>query len=164
MLAILPKPFRYVLFETPNCLNRLANEVFESLALLMPDAENLLSAKKALLMLGPKPKNADFGPLEDLHHSLGQLGPGFAALLENSLESGDLFVESPIQISAYSPALQERLKPLQTAADQLATLNSNCPRESAQIVLSCIKKLYPSADITEWLEARGCNEEIVRLI
>ena len=164
MLALLPKPFRHLLFETPSCLNALANEVFESLALLMPDADNLLAAKKSLLMLGPKPRSTDYGPLEDLHQSLAQIGPGFAALLENSLESGDLFVESPIQISAYSPALQERLKPLQIAADQLTTLDSNCHKEAAQIVLSCMRTLYPSADITQWLEARGCNEEIIRLI
>lgn len=164
MLALLPTPFRHLLFETPDCLSTLANEVFESLALLMPDSDNLLAAKKGLLMLGPKPRSADFGPLEDLHQNLSQIGPGFAALLENSLESGDLFVESPIQIDAYSPALQERLKPLQVAADQLTTLESPCSVEAAQIVLSCMKTLYPSANIIEWLEARGCNEEIIRLV
>lgn len=164
MLALLPKPFRHLLFETPDSLNTLANEVFESLALLMPDSENLLAAKKALLMLGPKPKNSDFEPLEELHHSLTQIGPGFAALLENALESGDLFIESPIQISSYSPALRERLQPLQKAADDLITLDSNCSIEAARIVLSCIKTLYPGADITDWLKARGCNETIIRSI
>lgn len=155
MLALLPKPFRHLLFETPNNLNTLANEVFESLALLMPDPENLVGAKRALLMLGPKPQNADFKPLEELHQSLCQIGPGFAALLENALESGDLFVESPIQISSYSPAIRERLGPLQTAADQLSKLDSRSSIEAARIVLSCMKSLYPAADIDDWLKARG---------
>ncbi len=155
MLALLPTPFRHLLFEAPDNLNILANEVFESLALLMPNSENLLAAKRALLMLGPKPRSADFGPLEELHQNLNKIGPGFAALLENALESGDLFVESPIQISAYSPALQERLRPLQDAADKLTTLSSGCSKEAAHIVLSCMKTLYPDADIAGWLEARG---------
>ncbi|MEI6806526.1 MAG: hypothetical protein WCK49_08505 [Myxococcaceae bacterium] len=155
MLALLPTPFRTLLFDTPENLNTLANEVFESLALLMPDSKNLLAARRALLMLGPKPQNSDFGPLEELHQSLSKIGPGFAGLLENALESGDLFVESPIQISAYSPALQERLKPLQTAADELVSLESGESLEAAHIVLSCMKALYPDADIHGWLEARG---------
>lgn len=155
MLALLPKPFRHLLFDPPKNLNMLANEVFESLALLMSDSKNLLAAKRALLMLGPHPQSADFGPLEELHRNLTQIGPGFAALLENSLESGDLFVESPIQIRAYSPALQKRLQPLQTAADELSLLDPNYSIEAAHIVLSCMKQLYPDADITGWLEARG---------
>jgi hypothetical protein len=155
MLALLPKPFRHLLFETPNNLNMLANEVCESLALLMPDSRNLIAAKRALLMLGPYPQNSDFGPLEELHQSLNQIGPGFAALLENALESGDLHVESPIRIDAYSPALRDRLAPLQTAADKLTCLDSKCSVEAAHIVLSCMKSLYPGADIDDWLKARG---------
>lgn len=162
MLAILPRPFRHLLFEAHDNLNTLANEVFESLGLLMPDSEQLIAAKRVLLMLGPRPRNSDFEPLEELHQELNSVGPGFAALLENSLESGDLFVESPIRIDAYSPALQERLKPLQEAADQLISIKKPRPLEAARIVLTCMQAMYPSADIAAWLQARGCQDEIVR--
>jgi len=155
MLALLPKPFRHLLFETPDNLNTLANEVCESLALLMPDSRNLIAAKRALLMLGPYPPNSDFGPLEELHQSLNHIGPGFAGLLENALESGDLYVESPIQIDAYSPAIRERLGPLQAAADKLVNLDSKCATDAAHVVIACMKSLYPAADIDDWLQARG---------
>ncbi|MES2503939.1 MAG: hypothetical protein V4534_03585 [Myxococcota bacterium] len=162
MLTLLPRPFRHLLFEEHDNLNSLVNEIFESLALLMSNSESLVAAKKAILMLGPTPQEYDFRPLEDLHQDLGRIGPGFAALLENSLESGDLFIESPIQIDAYSPALRERLKPLQEAADKLSLLDLNYSVQAAQIVLTCLKTLYPQAQIADWLAARGCSDEIVR--
>ena len=162
MLTVLPRPFRNLLFEQPGNLNSIANEVFASLALLMPDASQLVAAKRVLLMLGPKPSEYDFGPLEDLHSSLAQMGPGFAALFEDALESGDIFVESPIHIDSYSQALRDRLGPLQTAADSLSSPKGQTPVEAARIVLTCIHTLYPTADLRGWLAGRGCSEEIVR--
>ncbi|MBL4817645.1 MAG: hypothetical protein JKY15_00245 [Deltaproteobacteria bacterium] len=162
MLTLLPKPFRHLLFNQPQSINSLALEVFAALALLMIDSVKLQEAQRALLMLGPPPADTDFRPLEDLHKNLSQIGPGFAALLEESLESGEIYVESPLHINAYSPAIRDRLKPLQIAADRLNALDeSDKGLHAARIVVSCLKDLYPKLDITEWLSARGCSKEIL---
>jgi hypothetical protein len=163
MLTVLPRPFRHILFEhADENLNTIVNHVFDSLALLMPDASKLVGAKRVLLMLGPKPSEFDFKPLEDLHADLSKLGPGFAALFEDALESGEIFVESPIRIESYSPAIRHRLEPLQAAADRLNELPPGTPAQAARIVLGCLRTLYPDTEIGPWLSGRGCSEEIVR--
>ncbi len=163
MLTVLPRPFRHILFEHPNDnLNTIVNNVFDALALLMPDASRLVGAKRILLMLGPKPTEFDFAPLEELHSQLAQIGPGFAALFEDALESGDIFIETPIRVDSYSPALRERLAPLQAAADELNELPPGTPAQAARIVLNCLCMLYPDTELGPWLSGRGCSEEIVR--
>ncbi len=163
MLTVLPRPFRHILFEHPDeNLNTIVNNVFDALALLMQDASKLVAAKRVLLMLGPKPSEFDFAPLEELHSQLTQLGAGFAALFEDALESGEIFIESPIRIESYSPALRDRLAPLQIAADKLNELPPGTPAQAARIVLDCLCTLYPETEVGPWLSGRGCSEEIVR--
>ncbi|MBH1988626.1 MAG: hypothetical protein I8H75_03675 [Myxococcaceae bacterium] len=164
MLAILPKPFRYLLFEEKPNLNRLVSEVFESLSLLVSNSSSIVVAQRALLMLGPKPQGGNWAPVEQLHGQLLKIHPGFADLFESALESGEICLETPMRIEHFSPAICERLRPLQEAADELNKADPEFPIQAASIVIQCIKALAPRADLCSWLRDRGCQEGIVRSI